>query len=155
MHILHALVSIGIAQLAGIIGSLFTASSVQTWYVTLAKPAWNPPSWLFGPVWTLLYTFMGIGAYLVWKRRERAGAKTALVVYAVHLVANTLWSVLFFGLQNPALAFGGIVVLLTLILITTALFWRIDRWAGMLMLPYIAWVVFASTLNYSIWQLNA
>lgn len=154
MQVVYVLISIGFAQLAGIIGSLFTASSVQTWYVTLTKPVWNPPTWLFGPVWLSLYTLMGIASYLVWRRREVVGAKTALVVYGIHLLFNTLWSILFFGLKNPAIAFAGIVVLLALILVTTVLFWRIQKWAGVLMLPYIAWVAFASVLNYSIWQLN-
>lgn len=154
MKIIPLIISIAIAQGAGIIGSVFTASSVQTWFETIAKPAWNPPSWLFGPVWITLYTMMGVAAYLVWQQRDAPGAKMALGVYGVHLVFNALWSILFFGLKNPGIAFFEIIVLLVLIVVTTVLFWRINPWAGALMIPYIAWVSFASFLNYTIWQLN-
>lgn len=154
MKFIPVIVSIAIAQAAGIIGSVFTASSVRTWFETLAKPAWNPPSWLFGPVWITLYTLMGIAAYLVLQQRDVPGAKMALWVYGVHLVFNALWSILFFGLKNPGLAFAEIIVLLILIVVTTVLFWKINPAAGALMIPYIAWVSFATFLNYTIWQLN-
>lgn len=154
MRIIQVIISILIAQGAGIIGSLFTASGLESWYGTLAKPVWNPPSWLFGPVWITLYTLMGIAAYLVWRQKDSPGVKLALSIYFVHLVLNALWSVIFFGLKNPGLAFGEIVLLLILILITTILFWRINSWAGILFLPYLVWVSFATFLNYTIWQLN-
>lgn len=154
MQILAALISIAIAQSAGLIGSVFTASSVNTWFDTLVKPSFNPPSWLFGPVWITLYTMMGLAAYLVWQQRDVPGAKLALGVYGVHLALNALWSILFFGLKNPGWAFAEILVLLGFILLTTYLFWKISPVAGVLMIPYIAWVSFASVLNYSIWQLN-
>jgi translocator protein len=154
MKILPAIISILIAQTAGIIGSVFTASSVQTWFETITKPAWNPPGWLFGPVWITLYTLMGIAAYLVWQQKDAPGTKIALWIYSVHLVFNALWSILFFGLKNPGLAFAEIIVLLFLILLTTILFWKINPIAGWLMVPYITWVLFASVLNYTIWQLN-
>lgn len=154
MNIFHVLISIGIAQSAGIVGSLFTAGSVQTWYLTITKPAWNPPGWIFGPAWITLYTLMGIAAYLLWQQRSLPEAKIALWVYGIHLIFNALWSILFFGLKNPALAFAEIVVLLLLITATIVLFWRIHPLAGALLLPYLAWVSFATYLNYTIWQLN-
>lgn len=154
MRLLTTVISIIIAQGAGIIGSIFTVSSVKSWYLTLVKPTWNPPSWVFGPVWTLLYAFMGIAAALVWEKRDLPNAKLALWIYGVHLLFNALWSILFFGLKNPELAFFEIIILLILILITTILFWRINPWAGALMVPYICWVSFASFLNYNIWKLN-
>ena len=154
MKFIPLIISIAIAQAAGIIGSVFTVSSVNTWFDTLAKPTWNPPSWVFGPVWITLYTLMGIAAYLIWQHKDVAGAKTALVVYGVHLIFNALWSILFFGLKNPGLAFLDIIILLVLIVVTAVLFGRISPVAGALLLPYLAWVLFATYLNYSIWQLN-
>lgn len=154
MQILAAFISILIAQAAGAIGSFFSVSSISSWYINIVKPEWNPPSWIFGPVWIFLYSLMGIASYLVWQQRSLPGAKTALIVYGVHLVFNALWTILFFGLKNPGLAFAEIIVLLLLIIITTILFWRINSTAGILMLPYIAWVLFASYLSYTIWQLN-
>lgn len=147
-------ISILIAQAAGIIGSFFTTASIPTWYAALAKPEWNPPGWVFGPVWVILYTLMGISAYLIWRRRSKPRAKTALFVYGVQLTLNAQWSIIFFGLQAPGLAFAQILVLLAFIIATTMLFWRVDRRAGILMLPYVAWVSFASVLNFAIWQLN-
>lgn len=154
MKIITAIISIAIAQGAGLIGAVFTTSSVTSWYLTINKPFWNPPSWIFGPVWTLLYVFMGIAAYLVWQQRDLPGAKLALSVYALQLVLNTLWSILFFGLKNPGLALVEIIFLLVSIIITTVLFWRITPLAGALMIPYLVWVSFATYLNYTIWQLN-
>ncbi len=154
MQFLYAFVSIVIAQTAGLVGSLFTVESVSTWYTTISKPEWNPPSWIFGPVWITLYTLMGIAAYMVWQQREVPNAKLALWIYGVHLVFNALWSILFFGLKNPGLAFAEIIVLLVLIVITTLLFWKINPLAGGLMIPYIVWVSFAAFLNYTIWQIN-
>lgn len=148
------IISIIIAEGAGIIGSVFTVSGLKDWYLTLVKPSWNPPSWVFGPVWTILYALMGIAAAMVWQQKDAPGAKLALQIYGVHLVFNVLWSILFFGLKNPGLAFAEIIMLLALIIITTVLFWKISPWAGALMLPYIAWVSFAAYLNYTIWRLN-
>lgn len=146
--------SILIAQAAGIIGSLFTASSVQTWYATLTLPTWNPPSFIFGPVWITLYTLMGIAAYLVWKKKKATLRKQALSFYAAQLALNALWSIIFFGMKNPGLAFFELCVLLAAIYITTYLFWKSNKWAGILMLPYVAWASFAAFLNFTIWQLN-
>lgn len=146
--------SIIIAQLAGIIGSLFTAANVATWYPTLIKPEWNPPSWVFGPVWITLYTLMGIAAFIIWTHKKNPTAKNALTIYGIHLALNALWSMLFFGLQNPKIAFIEIILLLIVIIVVTVRFWKIDIRAGALMIPYICWVSFASILNYMIWQLN-
>ncbi|MCR4313680.1 MAG: tryptophan-rich sensory protein [Candidatus Uhrbacteria bacterium] len=151
---LTLILSIALAQAAGLIGSFFTVSSVGTWYATLTLPSFAPPSWVFGPAWITLYTLMGIAAYLVWRERRQKIARTALAVYGVHLVFNALWSVIFFGLRNPGLAFVEIILLLILIVFTTILFWRIDRRAGWLMMPYILWTSFAAYLNFSIWILN-
>jgi len=154
MKIIPLIISIAIAQGAGIIGSIFTVASVKTWYLDIVRPEWNPPSWIFGPVWITLYTLMGIAAYLIWQVREVEGAKLALVVYGIQLALNALWSVLFFGLKNPGLAFAEILILLVFIIATTILFWKINTWAGVLLVPYLAWASFATFLNYTIWQLN-
>lgn len=154
MKLIGAIISILIAEAAGLIGSVFTAASVKSWYLTLVKPSWNPPSWLFGPVWTSLYALMGLSAYLIWQEKNKAGLKLALGIYVLQLILNIIWSGLFFGLKNPGLAFAEIIVLLVFIIVTLVLFWRINRFAGMLLIPYLAWVLFASYLNYTIWRLN-
>lgn len=143
------------AQCAGIIGSFFTAPSISTWYATLAKPEWNPPSWIFGPVWTLLYTLIGVAAYLVWNKRKIDGrVNFALGVYVAHLVLNACWSVIFFGMQNPKLAFFEILILDIFIIGTLVLFYRIHKMAGLLLIPYLFWAFFATYLTYTIWMLN-
>lgn len=124
------------------------------WYASLAKPSWNPPSAVFAPVWSLLYVSMGVAAWLVWRQAGFEGAKLALGLFAGQLVLNALWSWLFFGLHRPDVAFVDIVALWLLILIVTVLFWRESRTAGALMLPYLAWVGFASCLNFAVWRLN-
>ncbi|MBU1186013.1 MAG: tryptophan-rich sensory protein [Acidobacteria bacterium] len=143
-------------ELAGIIGSVFTARSVQTWYVTLQKPSFNPPSWLFGPVWIVLYLLMGIAAYLVWSRGwSAAGVKTALSVFLVQLILNTAWSILFFGMRLPRWAFVEILFLWAAIALTIFLFSKLSQTAALLLFPYILWVSFAALLNYSLWRLNS
>jgi translocator protein len=137
--------------LGGGFGSLFQPGA---WYDGLTKPSFNPPSWVFGPVWTLLYVLMGVAAWLIW-RQYRGRARGALTLFVVQLVFNAGWSAMFFGLQSPGLAFAWIVVLWLLIVATTVVFWRLRRAAGALLLPYLAWVSFAAVLNYSLWQLNA
>jgi translocator protein len=124
------------------------------WYAQLAKPTWNPPSWVFGPVWTVLYILMGVAAWLVWDR-WRGDARTALALFVVQLAFNAGWSAMFFGLQAPGLAFGWILVLWALIVATTIAFWRLRTVAGVLLLPYLAWVTFAAVLNFTIWRMNA
>jgi len=137
---------------AGWMGSQFRPDA---WYESLAKPAWNPPNGIFGPVWSVLYVAMGVAAWLVWRREGFREASAALVLFIVQLVLNTLWSYLFFGLHRVDLAFFEILVLWALILIVGVLFWREVRLAGALMLPYLVWVGFASVLNFALWRLNS
>ena len=148
-------ISILICQSAGIIGSIFTANSIPTWYAELAKPKFNPPNWIFAPVWTTLFVLMGIAAFLVWsKGLGRRDVKMALGIFVTQLVLNTLWSIIFFGLQNPGLAFIEILLLWLVILATIMAFYKISKPAAWLLAPYILWVSFAVYLNYSIWQLS-
>ncbi|MDX1642124.1 MAG: TspO/MBR family protein [Balneolaceae bacterium] len=124
------------------------------WYIALNKPSWNPPNWLFGPVWTLLYTLMGIATWRVWNLFGFQHAKSALFSFMIQLGLNGLWSQLFFGLQEPGLALIKIVLLLVAIFITTYLFSKKDRLAAWLMVPYLVWVSFAACLNGTIWWMN-
>ena len=147
--------AIVLCELAGVLGALATTPAIPTWYATLAKPAWTPPGWLFGPVWTTLYAMMGIAAARVWIRwRHTAGGRRSLALFAVHLVLNAAWSFLFFGLRSPALGLADIVVLLATIVALVAWWWRLDRVAALLLAPYLAWVSFATALNAAIWRLN-
>lgn len=140
---------------AGFIGSFFTASSVENWYKTLEKPALNPPAWVFGPVWTILFILMGIAAYLVWREGlKQKRVKIALGIFLGQLVLNTLWSIFFFGLQDPGAALIEIVVLWLAIALTMVMFYRVTKLAAWLLLPYLLWVSFASYLNFMIWVLN-
>ncbi|MBW2966057.1 tryptophan-rich sensory protein [Candidatus Woesearchaeota archaeon] len=147
------IISIIIPFLASAIGSLFTASSVSTWYVELIKPSFNPPSWVFGPVWTLLYLLMGIALYLIWVDKAKNKEK-AYWTFGIQLGLNALWSILFFGLRNPLLAFIEIIVLWIAILMTIIYFYRINKKTIYLLLPYILWVSFAAVLNFSLMILN-
>lgn len=146
--------SLIICQLAGIIGSFFTVPAITSWYATLVKPSFNPPNYLFGPVWFTLYILMGISLYLVWQKKAQKKTREALILFGFHLLLNAAWSILFFGLKNLALAFGEIIILWLFILIVIYKFWKIEPKAGMLLLPYFLWVSFASILSYSIWFLN-
>ncbi len=144
-----------ISELAGIIGSVFTTSSIAGWYSTLSKPAFNPPSFIFGPVWTTLYLLMGIAAFLVWKKGlDRKDVKIALGIFIGQLILNTLWSIIFFGLHSPDAAFIEIIFLWLAIVATIIAFAKISKSAAWLFAPYILWVSFAAFLNYSIWMLN-
>lgn len=135
-------------------GSVFTATSVRDWYPTLIKPSWTPPSWLFGPVWTLLYTMMAVAAWLVWRRHGEAPVGLALGIFGVQLALNFAWSLLFFGLHRPDLAMLDIVALWLSILATIIIFYRLSTLAALLLIPYLLWVTFASALNYALWHLN-
>lgn len=144
-----------VVQLAGFVGSIFTAPAIGGWYATIQKPLFNPPNWVFAPVWTTLFLLMGIALYLVWdKGLERKEVKLAVSVFGVQLSLNIMWSFLFFGLQSPFLAFIEIVLLWIAILATTILFYRVSKKPGLLLVPYLLWVSFAVLLNYSIWMLN-
>lgn len=150
------LVCIASCLAVGYISGQATQSSVLSWLPTLKAPAFNPPSWVFAPVWSLLYTMMGIAAGLVWHRMEKHSeeVKIALVYFGVQLVLNGLWSVLFFGLQNPFLALVEIVLLWLMIYETYAKFRKIDKVAGYMLVPYQLWVTFATLLNAGFWWLN-
>jgi tryptophan-rich sensory protein len=139
---------------AAAVGGLVTSGSVHSWYPILVKPSWNPPSWVFGPVWTALYTMMAVAAWLVCRRAGWGGAKPALVLFAVQLVLNAAWSPLFFGWHRIGLAFVDIVLLWAAIVATTVAFWRVTTLAGWLFVPYLAWVSFAAVLNFVIWRMN-
>jgi len=149
------IICVVICELIGISSGWATASSISEWYVTLEKPFFNPPNWIFAPVWTLLYALMGIAAALVWdKGIQRSDVKAALGVFAIQLLLNAGWSLIFFGMRNPALALVEILLLLVVLFITIRMFWRIRNRAGALLLPYLIWVSFATILNGSIWYLN-
>lgn len=155
MKITRIIVSIIICQLAGVVGSVFTITAIPGWYAALIKPPFSPPNWLFGPVWLTLYTLMGLALALVWaKGIGDKKVKQAVILFAVQLFLNLLWSILFFGLHLTFLAFLEILLMLGFIVLTTLSFYRIERRAAYLMLPYLAWVSFASVLNFSIWFLN-
>lgn len=152
-------------QIIGLVGWLVisfiaagigAAASVQasSFYAELVRPSWAPPSAVFGPVWTILYALMGIAAWLVWRAKGFRAARASLVLFLVQLAVNALWSWLFFGWYLGAPAFADIVLLWLLIVTTLALFWRVRLLAGVLLIPYLLWVSFASVLCYSVWQLN-
>jgi tryptophan-rich sensory protein len=152
-------------QAVGLVGWLFVsfvaaaiggAASIQAGplYVQLARPGWAPPSFLFGPVWTVLYALMGIAAWLVWRVGGFRAARSALILFLVQLALNALWSWLFFGWHRGALALADILLLWALIAAALVAFWRIKPLAGVLLVPYLLWVSFASALNYAVWQLN-
>ncbi|MCW2120474.1 TspO/MBR family protein [Flavobacterium sp. 7A] len=140
----------------GYLSGTVTRSAITTWYPTLTKPIFNPPNWIFAPVWSMLYIMMGIAAGLVWDRieYEQEIVKKALTVFAIQLGLNALWSYLFFGLQNPLLAGLEIIILWLFIYETYLQFSKINKISGYLFLPYLAWVSFATVLNGSIWWLN-
>jgi len=139
-----------VAAAAGTVASLDAAS----FYATLRRPEWSPPSWLFGPVWTLLYAAMAVGAWLVWRERHRTTTGFALGLFVVQLAFNALWSWLFFAWRQGAMAFADIVLLCVLVTATIVAFWRIRPLAGALLVPYLTWILFASALNYAVWQPN-
>jgi len=149
------IVAIVACELAGIVGSVFTTPSIPGWYAGIVKPSFNPPNWIFGPVWTLLYALMGLAAYLVYEKGfKRPEVKKALTVFAAQLVLNTLWSIVFFGAHMILGAAVVIVLLWALILATILLFYRISKAAAYLLVPYILWVTFATILNVSFYVLN-
>lgn len=155
VNIFRLLVSIIICQLAGAIGAIFTSSSLESWYLLLEKPTFNPPSWVFFPVWTTLYTLMGISFYLVWEKGiQQKEVKAGIFLFGLQLGLNILWSFLFFGLQSPYHAFLEILLLWLAILLTAIQFWNVSKAASTLLIPYLLWVSFAALLNYQIWILN-
>ena len=152
---LKLVAAIVVSELAGILGTVFTVSAIPTWYAILVKPALNPPSWIFGPVWTTLYALMGIAAFLVWKKGwDHKDVRKALAVFGLQLILNAVWSIIFFGLHSPLWALVDIALMWLAIVWTMILFYKISKPAMWLLVPYILWVTFASYLNYSIWILN-
>jgi benzodiazapine receptor len=130
------------------------SSQADSFYAQLERPYWAPPSWVFGPVWTILYGLMAIAAWLVWLDRESRFVRVALFVFVLQLIFNALWSWLFFGWRQGGLGFVDVVLLCGLIVVTLVRFWRIRPLAGALLVPYLLWVAFAAALNYSVWKLN-
>jgi translocator protein len=144
---------IALCQAAGIFGSIFTMASIPTWYSTLNKPSFTPPNWLFGPVWVSLFTLMGISLYMVAKKGFEKN-KPALTIFGAQLFLNFIWNVLFFGMRSPLYGLIGIVALWLSILLTMLKFYKISKSAGLILIPYIAWVSIATALNYSVFVLN-
>jgi tryptophan-rich sensory protein len=154
-NILKFIIAVAVPLAVGGLSGFATAGGVATWYPTLTKPSFNPPAWVFGPTWTVLYIMMGLAAFLVWRKGfGTEGVKLALTAFAVQLALNGLWSILFFGLQAPGWALIEIIALWSAITATAVLFWGVTPAAGMLLLPYLAWVSFATVLNASLWWLN-
>jgi tryptophan-rich sensory protein len=139
---------------AAAVGSAATVPRIEGWYAALAKPSWTPPNWIFGPVWTVLYIAMAVAAWLVWRQKGWSGTQVPLLLFAAQLALNVAWSWLFFGMKSPGLGFVDILLLWIAIAATLVAFWSRSMVAGLLLVPYLAWVTFAAALNYSIWQLN-
>ena len=152
---LKYVLSIGICLAAGGLGTIFTISSIPTWYAHLIKPAFSPPNWLFGPVWTILYILMGVSLALVWvKVVKTERVREALMLFGVQLFLNAIWSPIFFGAKDLTLALIVIILMWFFILKTILAFGKVNKTASYLLYPYIAWVSFASILNFSVWILN-
>lgn len=175
---IKVLISIIICELAGIVGSVFTTPEIKGWYAGLEKPSFSPPNWIFGPVWTILFILMGISLYLVWAEKWQAKDSgrmqkikawniysqklwqgqwskiNIILIFALQLILNIVWSFLFFGMHSPQLAFFEILMLWFTILFTILNFYRVSKLAAYLLVPYIFWVSFAAILNYFIWMLN-
>lgn len=143
-----------ICLIVQIVGSLWTKETVSTWYPTLIKPSWTPPDWVFGPVWFSLYIMIAISGWLIYRTRDSHRRTTALIFYGCQLSLNFIWSFLFFSLQSPLLGGIDIILLLLFIIFTIANAWSVNRWASLLLIPYLVWVTYATTLNIGIWLLN-
>ena len=143
------------SEFLGSIGSIFTIPAISTWYASLNKPSLTPPNWVFGPIWTTLFLLMGISAYLVWQLGwKKKQVKHAFYFFGFQFAANILWSILFFGQKSPLLGLVDIIILWVLILITMLKFYKVNKVAGYLFLPYLLWVTLATYLNFSVFLLN-
>ena len=152
---LRLMLSLTVPLLVGGGAGWATAQGVRDWYPDLAKPPFNPPGWVFGPVWTLLYVLMGVAFFLIWRKVGTSpSARGAMAAYGIQLLLNFLWSFVFFGARAPGWAFLEILLLWVALSWTVVLFFRVSTWAGWLMVPYLGWVTFASVLNGAIWILN-
>ena len=147
-------ISVAAVVVASTLGGLASATSAED-YARLQQPAWAPPSWVFGPVWTLLYTMMAVAAWLVWRSGPWSQTRPALVAYAVQLLLNAAWTPLFFGLGWRGIAFAELSVLVLVLIGTVVLFFRRSALAGWLLVPYLAWSAFALCLNFAVWHLNS
>ena len=148
-------VSVGICLGAAGIGSMLTIPSLGSWYAALRKPRWTPPNWLFGPVWTALYLCMAVAAWLIWRPGGFSAAALPLALFVLQLALNVFWSGIFFRLRRPGVAFLEVVILWISILATTIAFRSVSATASWLMVPYLAWVTYASALNAAVWQMNS
>lgn len=154
MNWIGLVVFIAVCLAAGGLGAIATTPEIDGWYRTIEKPTWTPPGYLFGPVWTTLYIMMAIAAWLIWRKAGTKAAAIPLTLFGVQLMLNVAWSWIFFGLHQPGWAFAEIILLWFAITATTVVFFRKQKVAGLLMIPYLAWVSFAGVLNFAIWQLN-
>lgn len=155
MDLMKLAVSLALCFLAGFVGSIFTTPSIATWYADLTKPSFNPPNWIFGPVWTILYIMMAISFYLVWQKGTKDKiVQTSLFAFILQLVLNVLWSIVFFGMHSPLWGFIVIILLWIAILTTIVCFFKVSKTAGYILIPYLLWVSFAAVLNYSVLILN-
>ena len=152
---LKLIIAIAIPLIVGGTSGFFTATGVESWYQTIARPTWNPPGWIFGPVWTTLYVMMGISLFLVWKEDTSVELKKiAIALFTVQLVLNFFWSFIFFNQHQIGWALVEIIAMWVFILLTIFAFAQVNKAAAWLLVPYISWVSFATILNYTIWQLN-
>lgn len=141
-------------SLSGVVAWFGAQFNTGDWYEQLRKPTWTPPGWIFGPVWSILYILMAVSAWLIWKTDKKLLRKTSLQIYIVKMICNGMWSFLFFGLHEIGWALFDILLLLILIILITILFYRDNKAAGILLIPYAVWVGFATVLNFNIWLLN-
>lgn len=148
------IISFSFPFLAGVVGSSFTFEAIPTWYSSLQKPPLSPPDWIFASVWMILYFLMGLSFYLVWIQKTKKKKEEAIEIFLIQLTLNALWSILFFGLQNPPFALIGILFLWAAILLTIIYFYKISKPAAYLLYPYLFWVSFATYLNFAIWRIN-
>lgn len=157
-QIVQLVLSIALCQTAGLLGSIFTIGGIDSWYQGLAKPFFNPPGWVFGPVWIMLYTLMGVAFYLLWGRtqklRKRHESKNLVFLFLIHLVFNAIWSPIFFGMHQIGFAFIIIIAMVGSLIYIMYKVWSIDRRISYILMPYLAWISFASILNLAIWILN-
>lgn len=152
MDVIKLVISIIICQAAGLLGSVFNIKSIPGWYSKLKKPSFNPPNWIFGPVWTFLYLLMGISLYLILVSQK--DTPLAIIIFSIQLFLNIAWSAIFFGMKKPFFAFLEIILLWISILASIIIFYEISDISSYLLIPYLLWVSFASLLNFSIWKLN-
>ncbi len=153
--VIRIILSVAICLLVGVLGAIATETSMDTWFLGLNKPLWSPPNWVFGPVWITLYVMMGVAAAIVWNKGfYHKWVKIAMYHFGFQLILNALWSIIFFGFQEPFLALLDIIGLLILLIFTIKWFKVVDKWAALLLLPYLLWIMLATALNFEIWRLN-